>query len=278
MHRRRILPHITLATWALGVLTSAASSHASERHFTYSYESNVLNPGSIELEPWTTYRAGRERFYSRFDQRLELELGIVPNLQASLYWNQSAIAADVEDPTGVVVREKEYEFEGVSNEWKYKLSDSFADALGSALYFEWTLAPAEAELEAKVILDKRVGDFLFAYNLTGEHEWKFEQKGETEREIEITNTAGLAYFVTPNFTAGLELRGASEIEHGELESTAIFVGPTLAYSERRWWTALTFQPQIAALKEEEGDADDASNLDLENHERIEVRWLVGVEL
>ncbi|MCC6899462.1 MAG: hypothetical protein IT377_10835 [Polyangiaceae bacterium] len=252
---------------------------ASERHFTYTYESNVLNPGDVELEPWTTWRAGRESYYSRFDQRLEFEFGVVPDLQMAWYWNMTALTADETDATsGQTTRVSGFEFGGVSNEWKYKLSDSFADSIGSALYFEWTAAPAEAELEAKVILDKRMGNALVALNLVGEHEWEFEAKGDTKREIELEADLAFGYFLTPTLVLGLEARSHSELEGGkEHEVTAFSVGPSVAYAQKAWWMAATVQPQVFAIKGEE-EGDDDSSLDLEHHERVNVRVLFGMDL
>jgi len=264
-----------LAPLALALLLPSKAS-ASERHFTYTYESNVLNPGDVEIEPWTTWRVGREDYYNRFDQRLEFEFGVVPNLQMAWYWNMKAVAADSKDAAGNTVRAQTFEFGGVSNEWKYKLSDSFADALGSALYFEWTAAPAEFELEAKVILDKRMGDFVVAYNAVGEHEWELESKGETEREIILENDLAFGYFVTPSLVLGVEARSHSEIKEGELEHTAFFVGPTMAYAQKAWWAALTVQPQVFAIKAP--DHGGHGSLDLEEHERLNVRVLFGMDL
>lgn len=264
------------AAAAFCLLADPSPAQGSERHFTYTYETNVLNPGDMEIEPWTTYRFRRERFYSRFDQRLEFEVGLAPNLQTALYWNMSAIAADVDDGAGGTVRAQEFEFSGISNEWKYKLSDSFADALGSGLYFEWSLGPVEAELEAKILLDKRIGDFIIAYNLVGEHEWEYPEKGETEKEIVIGNVIGAGFFVTPEFVAGLELRSHTEIVEGEVEHTAFFGGPSLAYAKKGFWTALTILPQLGAIKGEGHEGE--GNLDLHEHEKLEVRLITGFEL
>jgi hypothetical protein len=210
---------------------------------------------------------------------LELEAGVVPNLQAALYWNFSAIAEDVDDGAGGRVRQQQFEFQGISNEWKYKLSDSVADALGSALYFEGRAAPAEAELEAKIILDKRAGDVLIAFNAVGEHEWVFPKKGQSERELELAGDFGFGYFVTPSFVAGAELRAVAELKGGkEYEGTTVFAGPTLAYAQESWWTALSFQPQLLFLKGEEEEGEAEGNLNLEDHERMEVRLLVGLSL
>src|SRR5262245_16740137 len=54
---------------AVLVLTSITPARANERHFAFTYESPTLPAGAVELEPWTTWRVGRDRYYSRFDHR-----------------------------------------------------------------------------------------------------------------------------------------------------------------------------------------------------------------
>lgn len=273
----------TLCFAALLALPLAATlvgpASASERHFTYTYESNVLNPGDVEIEPWTTWRAGRKDYYSRFDQRLEFEFGVVPNLQMAWYWNMTAIAADQTDATtGETTRATGFEFGGVSNEWKYKLSDSFADPIGSAIYFEWTAAPAEAELEAKVILDKRMGDAIVAFNAVGEHEWEFESKDETKREIVLEADLAFGYFLAPSFVLGVEARSHTELVDGDHAATAFFAGPSVAYAQKAWWTALTIQPQLFAIRGDDESKDSDDTFDLAHHERLNVRILFGMDL
>jgi len=264
----------------LGFFLLAAPGGANERHFTYTYESAVLNPGNLEIEPWTTWRYGRERYFSRWDERLEFEYGIVENLQTSLYWNFEAVAEDVEvvDATGAVTgveRQRELAFASVSSEWKYRLSDLVADPVGSALYLEGSLGPAEAEIEAKVILDKRIGPWLVAANLVGEHEWVFETAGETEREIALELALGGGYFLTDWFMAGIEARNVNELEGGtDFESSVIYAGPVLAFARENWWTALTVMPQLFALK----GASDGRVRDLEHQEKLQVRLLLGFHL
>src|SRR6478609_9931336 len=99
-HRPLLLTAL-LATAALGV---SAPAGATDRHFTYTYESGVLAPVHVEVEPWTTFRIGREDFYSAIDNRLEFELGLTERLQTSLYFNTSATAQDVVDVEGRKLR------------------------------------------------------------------------------------------------------------------------------------------------------------------------------
>jgi len=265
----------------------APHASANERHFTYTYESAVLSPGKLELEPWTTFRVGRENFYTRFDQRLEFEAGVVDGLQTALYWNMTAVAEDVTstDPAlpPTETRVQSFSFTGISSEWKYQLSDPVADPLGFALYFEGTAGLVEAELEAKLIFDKRVGDLLLAANVVGEHEWVFEVPGETEREVKLELDLAGGLFLSQSFLLGLEVRNQTVWASEEgFEGSAFFAGPVVAYAQDTWWTGLTILPQIAAIKPEEEaplpPGEEESALDLEHHERLEVRLLLGFQL
>lgn len=277
------LPTFQYFATGLGLLTAAvmmypATAEASDRHFNRTYESAVLNPGAMELEPWTTWRAGRDAYFSRFDQRLEFEVGVVENLQTALYWNFKAVTADssVPDATGMGttrVRSSAFEFSGISSEWKYKLSDAVADAVGSALYGEVSIGPAEVELEAKVIVDKQIGSLLFAANPVFEFEWGMGEL-ETEKEIKTGVAAGAGYFVKPNMVVGVELEQYNKLEHGELEHSRVSAGPSFAVASDRYWLTLSVLPQILAFK----GASPDSHLDLSDGEYVQTRILMGFDL
>jgi len=134
----------------LAVALAASPAAASERHFTYTYESAVLSPGLREIEPWSTFRLGKSEPYSAFDSRIEAELGLTDRLQTSLDLNAGAVTEDT--PAG---RSSSTELEGISSEWKLKLSDPVADRAGSALYAELSAGPSQVELEGKLILGGR---------------------------------------------------------------------------------------------------------------------------
>ena len=262
----------------LGVITAAAVAAAvspvgaTSRRFTYAYESLVLNKGDFEYEIWTTVRDEREDYYRRFDQRMEFEVGLSHRLQTAFYLNFTAIAQDVAPDD----RESEFEWGGVSNEWKYKLLDPVADPVGMALYFEWGIAPTEAELEFKLILDKRMGNFLTAFNAVIEPEWEYGPE-ETERETNVEFDLGAAYFLSPAFSLGAEVRNHNEWVPDEgHEHSALFLGPVVSYAPEGWWATLTILPQIAKLKGSEADAD--NDLVLSEHEKLEVRLIFGVDL
>jgi hypothetical protein len=63
------------------------TASANERHFTYTYETAVLPPGAREVEVWSTGRLMREQRSTRFDERVEFEVGLTERLQTALYLN-----------------------------------------------------------------------------------------------------------------------------------------------------------------------------------------------
>src|SRR5207248_6006042 len=118
--------------------------------------------------------------------------------------------------------------------WKYKLLDSVADPVGLALYGEWGLGFDEAELEAKVIVDKRLGDVLLATNLVVENEW--ESGG---RDLHLQGTAGVTYFVSDALAVGLEGLSDSIFSTEGFEHTTLLAGPVISYAGGRWWAAFS---------------------------------------
>jgi hypothetical protein len=252
------------------VLLLGTVASANERRFTYTYESAVLPQGARELELWTTSRLGRDGYYSRIDQRLELEVGLTDRLMTALYWNGKAVAAP--DAAGDIAIETEWG--SFSSEWKYKLLDPVADALGLAIYGELTAATDELELEAKLILDKRVGRLLLAGNLVVEYEFGFGAT-EVEREAAIEVDLALTYFLNDRLSLGLEARNHNLIvPDGGLVASALFAGPVIAFSEKNWWVALTFQAQLPAIS----GATPGYPINVDEHERFHTRLLFSFHL
>lgn len=265
-----------LGVSAFVLVSSPTVVQASDRHFNRTYESAVLAPGSVELEPWTTWRAGRAGYFSRFDQRLEFEVGVAKNLQTAVYWNFEAVTKDVTDSSGLTptkVRESEFKFAGVSSEWKYQLSDPVADPVGTALYGELSLGPSEAELEAKFILDKRSGDLLFAVNPIAEYEINLEST-KAERELKLKLAAGVGYFVSEKLVVGVEVEQLNKFEEGKLEHSRLYAGPSVSISSNRYWTSVSVLPQVLAFK----GVSPGSRLDISDGEYVQTRLLMGFDL
>ncbi|NOZ02527.1 MAG: hypothetical protein GXP54_11635 [Deltaproteobacteria bacterium] len=251
------------------------TAHANSRSFSYTYESATLPYGTREVELWSTARLMKDSYYLRFDERIEFEIGLGRGVQTAFYLNFRGIAK--ETATDV---EKSFDFRGLSNEWKWEISNAVADVIGSALYGEVTWMPHEIELEAKLILDKRIGPFLFAYNIVGEVEFEIEKEttaGVTRKEWNksfiMEHLLALAGFITEQFSLGLEFRSLTIWKGIDLDFSALFLGPALAYKAEGWWMTLTFLPQLPAIRNSSGSPD--RRLVLDGLERYEARLLMG---
>ncbi len=270
------LARVSVCLAALAVLMLATPeiwqgpSHANARLFAYTYETATLAAGDVELETWTTFKIGRERFYNRYDQRLELEWGITDRLQAALYLNLSAYAQRLDD--GSI--QKDFKMPGLSLEFKYRLLDAVADPVGLALYLEVAGKPHEGELEAKVLVDKQIGKLKLAFNAVVENEWKVATDG-TESEFAFEFDLGIAYQITRGFSLGLEVRSAFKVDDDwGVSDGALFAGLTAGFRAKSWWGVLSVMPQIVGL----AGTPSGSSRNLTKFENAEARLLFGFHL
>jgi hypothetical protein len=257
----------------LGIFIIAAPVQAQDRYFGYTYTTNVLPKGAIDLELWHTSRIGHlNQFYHAQDQRMETEIGLGKNWQTAFYFNRyqkrfSTTARGTETSSEI----------GFSNEWKVKLSDPNKNKLGFALYGEWGIKGGdELELETKAILDKSFGKNLLALNIVGEHEREFDwnnSKTSSEKENVIELDLGYMYNLTTNFGLGLELRNHNEVKNGEWEHSVLFGGPTINFRGDRWFVIGNVLPQLRNLRKTN---EAPNNKVLDEHERVEARIIVGI--
>jgi len=264
LQTRSLIPASALLL-AVGLLLPSLAQ-ASDRRFTYTYESPVVQKGTVELEPWFTASMGRDTYYFRLDQRLELEWGLAKGVQTAFYLN---FRAQAHDEGGVLV--KETAFRGFSNEWKFSLLDPVADPLGLGLYVEFGIQPHEVELEVKLLLDKAVGPALLAFNAVGEVEIKPQAAGQApEIEGKLIFLFGTSFSLGPHFALGFELRELNVFAGGELKLALLSAGPALHVRGERVWATLTVLPQIVDLKSRTHRTDDA--------EWLETRLIFGIHL
>jgi hypothetical protein len=254
---------------------AASAANASERYFTYTYEPETMPAGATEFEQWVTWRGFRDAAvgqdnYNKWELREELEYGVTDNYTVSLYLNGSA--ESFRDPsTGS--DESSTDFDGVSLEHRYMLLNPAEHAIGLTLYLETTYSGGEAEIEEKIIFGQRCGDWKWALNITHATEWD-NNLSQTEGEFEVT--FGLTRHFSPRWSAGLEARDHNELPDYKLwENTAVFIGPVVTYTREKWWTTLTVLPQIYG-NNFQGNPDANHKMELEGHERINVRLVLGI--
>jgi hypothetical protein len=258
------------------MLISSGWIFAQDRVFTYTYQSLVLNKGQKEIEVWSTFRGGREDYFRGIDHRLEFEIGLGKRLQTAFYLNYGySKGIETLNEVQSVNTHNSYSF---SNEWKFKITDPVANALGSALYFEYGLGPDETELEGKIILDKQVGRTLHAFNIIGEYEFEkeFESENgsmdvESEREAYFELDYAFSFRMKDGFALGLEARNQNQFSpFNELESSVLSLGPGFSYYTDGFWLNFTLMPQVANLK--------GGGLELTEHEKLQIRLVFSFAL
>jgi hypothetical protein len=246
-----------------------SNAQAQDRLFTYTYQSTVLNKGQRELESWHTLRTGRSDYYARYDHRTEFEIGLGGNLQTAFYLNLTSKTNMVEEES---VKSLTTSNEiGFSNEWKLKLLDPVADPLGLAIYGEVGISSNEYEIEGKVIIDKKVGNFTIAANGVYEQEFAAEYVNnelEWEQEKKIEGYLAFAYKLSPKFHLTLENAYKNVFLESELEHSALYSGLGFSYVYENFWVNFTALPQLTSFKGESN-----GNLNLNEYEKIQFRLL-----
>jgi hypothetical protein len=258
----------------LGTLLMAVTALADERLFTYTYEPETEPKGDWELEQSITSRLTRDRAvgqenYQKWEFRTEVEHGFTDRYTVGFYANNDY--EHFHDPsTGK--NSDVNRFSGFSLENRYQVLDPVENPVGLTLYLEPTFDGQNAELEQKIILGQRYGEWKWAANLTHATEWAGDLNNY-EGELELS--AGLARNLTERWTLGLEVRDHNELPlYTQWENTAIFAGPTLSYHRLKWWAALSVMPQIYGWNQT-GNPDQNTHLELEGHERLNIRLLAG---
>jgi hypothetical protein len=254
---------------------SANVAFASERYFGYTYEPETMPAGAAEFEQWITLRTQRSNAvgqdnYNKWELREEFEYGVTDNYTVSLYLNTHA--ESFRDPA-TAANNSEFKFDGISVENRYMVLNPAEHAVGLTLYFEPRYSGEEAELEQKVILGQRCGDWKWALNLTHATEWS-DNLHSTEGEVEVS--FGITRHLNNRWSLGLEMRDHNELPDYRLwENTAVYIGPVVTYTRENWWTTLTVMPQVYG-KNFQNDGDGVSGLELEGHERLNVRLVFGI--
>jgi len=252
-----------------------ASTYGDGRRFTYVYEPETLPAGAFEVENWVTLRTGRnatvgQQNYQRWDLRQEIEYGVTDWYSAALYLNESP--ESFRDPaTGQ--KESNFSWKGVSLENRFNLLNPATHKIGLTLYLEGRYSGQEAELEEKIIIGQRYGPWKWAFNLIHETEWE-DHRSKTEGELGAS--LGLARDLGKHWALGLEFLNENLLpEYKSWESSTLSLGPVLSYRREKWWTALTVMPQIYGWNNRDSQ-DGNSHLELNDHEKLNVRLLFGL--
>jgi len=286
----------TLLTGALCPL----KARADETPFGYVYTTDSLPKGHWEYEQWNTVRTGKPKgTYTSLDILNEAEYGFTDTFSGSFYLHSSLLhthnALNPDDPTETLDNQTNFDLNGISVELKKRLLSPYKDPIGLTVYAEPELGVREAltgenvierAIELKLIMDKHFIDdrLIVASNIVFEPEW--ERNGDVrDKELQNEYSVGASYLIHPGWFAGVEMlnrRLFGRQSFGRQEASAWFLGPSLHFAQKEWWTTLTVLPQIVGNPHSLGlDANgnpvsDASRT-LGEYEKMEIRLRIGVD-
>ncbi|HEV8604566.1 MAG TPA: hypothetical protein VGQ99_04330 [Tepidisphaeraceae bacterium] len=233
-----------------GLLILGAFAAADPRPFTLTYDAYPIGKGALEYEQWITFNTHKDsdHGFQEFQFLHELEYGIADNFDLGLYflrWNYE----DSNSDSGA-------RYDGAALEFIYTIFNPAKDEWGLALYGEIAVAEDELEFEQKVLVQKDVGKWIFAYNfiLETEIEGVFDSNKENEVEGVIGHAFGITKAVARTWFVGGELLVESKFpDWSNYESTTAYLGPTISYQGGdHWWATVTPAYQIS---DEEDEAD-----------------------
>jgi hypothetical protein len=227
----------------LVLLLIRSEALAGVRHFGFVYEAPTSAAGSVEMENWISWnRTTNPADADEVAFRHELEIGLTDRFQASVYladWFYEHSA----DRSGTV-------YEDSALELIYNFSNPVIDPVAVSVYQEYKGGYRLFEWESKIILQKNIGRWIFAYNATIEAVWS--GIGLAEHEGEISQALGASYEINPRMSIGLEmlhevvLPGWHTSEHVQ----NFFVGPNMSYRRGRWFVTSSLLAQATDTADE----------------------------
>jgi hypothetical protein len=175
---------------------------ANPRPLPFTYQSESLAAGSGEIEQYLDFVPirvlsgdGNPIWYLATQLQTEIEWGVTDRLEVAIYFTFVPNAGDraVAIPPLPVGN-------GSKQRARYRLADPQAWPVDVAVYGEIAENEREIELEAKLILQRRIGPLRLIANLWGERELYFDGR----REWVLNPTAGATYELTPRLHLGVE--------------------------------------------------------------------------
>jgi hypothetical protein len=234
----------------LGLTVAPVATLANPRPLPYTYPSEMLQQGGFEVEQFVDLTPVPANVSGSSPSTLlsatlitELEYGLADRLELGLYFQASDVPASL---TGSGIAETSLNFDGVEQRLRYGLDRPGAWPIDVELYGEIAEFQNEFEVEAKLILQRRIGRVRLMVNLVAEHESYYSGR----QEWVLAPTGGFSWEVVPWLNLGLEYWS-----HGEVGATSTassssltefspfnqqfhsYVGPAVMLQFKRlWWS------------------------------------------
>jgi hypothetical protein len=261
-------PWLCIACAILATTAVCPRSPAEEAAFSFTYTTDLLPKGAMEIEQWETWRMTKfAGTYDELQNRTEFEYGLTSNLQLSLYLNYDWTHAFHNGPFAQTVPPEQFAqyspdpddhfrkfaFESVSAELIYRVLSPYTNPVGLAFYIEPVRGPSFKEVETKVILQKNFIDdrLTLAFNFTYAPEWRHVPLDDGhfswQEETDVNFNFAASYRFAPSWSAGAEFLNEHEYNsysfHHESNS-GYYLGPTIHYGGKKFFVTAAFFRQM----------------------------------
>lgn len=209
-----------------------------DRRFAYLDETlHGAATGRHEVEQWLTYggRSDADPDRWRLDGKTEFEYGLAEHVHVGVefeYHTEDSASehATLLDATGAEV--------------KFRLADPRTDLFGLALKTEVEFGHAESEWKNRLVVDKTVGRWQCAYNLTLEAAWEGDHAFDFgDCSGELVQALGVSLELDPTTYVGAELLWEEPLPDWDTGAEQnVFLGPNLALHGANW--SLTATPLL----------------------------------
>ncbi len=231
-----------------GLLLFPAAAAATPQPLPFTYVYETLPKGSLEVEQYADYTPAKALstrnapvFYGATQFQTEFEYGITDRLELGLY---VTFEPNPGDAFAVVPRLTEGN--GLKERLRLRLAEEGRWPVDVGLYGELVENEQEIELEAKIILQRRVGNLRVVANLWGEREYNYAPAVPTgsvfsQADWVVNPTLGATYQVTPSFHPGVEgwLRAEfpspAPVTRAFNLGPVVYVGPTAMFNFGNFW-------------------------------------------
>ena len=239
---------LSLAAFAAVLIASSTIAMADPRPFTFTTDTYAIGKGNFEYEQWVTWRHHKdeEPSYDRVEFRHEFEFGLADNFDLAVYlpsWSYE----DSESHKGT-------QFDSIDVEGIYYISNPRTDFVGLGLYAETHVGENFLGFEGKLLVQKDIGKWVFAYNLVLETniDGVFDSTVENEVEGEIKHTFGVSYALLPTLLVGGEaFIESAYVDWSVYDKTTTYAGPVISWQgHEHFWITVTALFQVSSEAEE----------------------------
>jgi len=285
-------------------LTLASAALAGEGVFGFVYTLDLQPKGKFEFEQRVDTTHGQAvGSYNLTMLRSELEYGLTNDLQIAGYLNAVRVESNnnylspetcttipctagfgVPSSRNTQDPYNRKRIDGASAEIVWRITNPVTSPVGVGLYFEPTYGQLEDELEYRLLLQSNFLDdrLIFVLNpLVEQEKEKYAGDGQIIRNTMLDLLYGASYRFADNWSAGIEGRWHHDSDgyfYNTHTQTANFIGPSVHYAAKDFWTTLTWRRQISGRCYADGTADCSLGKVWDNHGRNQYVLKVGIPL